>query len=215
MQFVNNYHVLHAARRVHGRPGPRADPPPQAALARDRRAHRRRQARGLPPRPHRRLLGAQRPHQVRDPGLTRGPASLPRRPDGVDLLIAACPASETIDGGRGACPDRRGTAATIEHDRQARGPSSLDRERGPAGPGLHGRCGRTDRRPTSLLRSQIRADGSPWVAVGAPRSPATTCGPHEVDVSPGRRDAVRPRPTRPPPHDVSRWDHPRKQSGNI
>ena len=43
-------------RRLHGRPRRRRGPAPQAALARDRRAHRRRQARGVPAHRHHRDL---------------------------------------------------------------------------------------------------------------------------------------------------------------
>ena len=50
MQFVNNYHVLHARRRVHRRPRGRPRPPPQAAVAGDRRARPRRPPRALPAR---------------------------------------------------------------------------------------------------------------------------------------------------------------------
>ena len=50
MQFVNNYHVLHARDAyTDDRPNGRGAPP-QAPLAGDERAHRRRQARGLPAR---------------------------------------------------------------------------------------------------------------------------------------------------------------------
>ena len=48
MQFVNNYHVLHARTAYEDDRDAGPDPPPQAAVARDRGARRRRQARAVP-----------------------------------------------------------------------------------------------------------------------------------------------------------------------
>ena len=70
MQFVNNYHVLHARDGYADDRAAGQDPPPEAAVARDRRAHRRRQARAVPARPHRQLLVEQGPDQERDPRLS-------------------------------------------------------------------------------------------------------------------------------------------------
>ena len=71
MQFVNNYHVLHARDAYADDRADGQDPAPQAAVAGDRRARRRRQARALPPRPHRQqLLVEQGPDEERAPGLT-------------------------------------------------------------------------------------------------------------------------------------------------
>ena len=75
MQFVNNYHVLHARDSYEDDRAAAQDPPPQAAVARDRRARQRREARTVPPRPHRRLLGEQGPHQERAPDLRVRPST--------------------------------------------------------------------------------------------------------------------------------------------
>ena len=61
MQFVNNYHVLHARDAyTDDRPNGQGAPP-EAPLARDARAHRRRQARGVPARRHHRHVVGGRP----------------------------------------------------------------------------------------------------------------------------------------------------------